>query len=68
MYNDSDFFYYSDTFDLTNSIQRQNQSTYDANAPLWKRADERFFWNRHLLNDLMEFQVRLFYSGCIHHL
>jgi hypothetical protein len=23
------------------------------NSPLWKRADERFFWNRYLSEDLM---------------
>ncbi|BFY98337.1 hypothetical protein BsWGS_01378 [Bradybaena similaris] len=54
MYNDSDFFYYSDNFDLTNSLQRQNSATYDKNLPLWKRTDSRFFWNQHMLLELME--------------
>ncbi|CAG5125736.1 unnamed protein product, partial [Candidula unifasciata] len=54
MYNDSDFFYYSDDFDLTNSLQRQNSATYDKTLPLWKRTDDRFFWNKHMLLELME--------------
>ncbi|XP_067657111.1 phosphatidylinositide phosphatase SAC2-like isoform X2 [Haliotis asinina] len=54
MYNDSDFFYYSDTYDLTNSLQRQHQETYDKTAPLWRRVDDRFFWNKHMLQELME--------------
>ncbi|XP_005110489.1 phosphatidylinositide phosphatase SAC2 [Aplysia californica] len=54
MYNDSDFFYYSDNFDLTNSLQRQNSSDYDSTTAMWKKADERFFWNKHMLLELME--------------
>ncbi|XP_071090105.1 LOW QUALITY PROTEIN: phosphatidylinositide phosphatase SAC2-like [Haliotis cracherodii] len=54
MYNDSDFFYYSDTYDLTNSLQRQHAETYDKTAPLWRRVDDRFFWNKHMLQELMD--------------
>lgn len=61
MYNDSGFFYYSNTFDLTNSLQRQNQSTDTLTKPLWKRADERFFWNKHMLVDLIDDEVRSLY-------
>ncbi|RPB21635.1 hypothetical protein L211DRAFT_425545 [Terfezia boudieri ATCC MYA-4762] len=40
--------YYSYSFDLTNSMQRQ--STADHSLPLWQQADDRFFWtNRTLL-------------------
>ncbi|XP_059175454.1 phosphatidylinositide phosphatase SAC2-like [Physella acuta] len=53
MYNGSDFFYYSDNFDVTNCLQRQYKPTYDRGLALWKRADERFFWNKHMLLDLM---------------
>ena len=53
-----DAFYYSLDGDLTSSIQRQSESTYDKSAPLWKKADERFFWNHFMLSDLLFAQVR----------
>ena len=46
--------YFSYTLDLTNSFQRQAQQ--DAAVPLWKRADDRFFWNRFLQSDLINFR------------
>ena len=45
--------YFSYSFDITNSFQRQAQS--DAAAPLWKRADDRFFWNKFIQSDLIDF-------------
>ncbi|KAL8792626.1 MAG: hypothetical protein Q9195_004754 [Heterodermia aff. obscurata] len=45
--------YFSYSFDITNSFQRQAQS--DPSQPLWQRADERFFWNRFIQSDLIEF-------------
>ncbi|EAT92595.2 hypothetical protein SNOG_01100 [Parastagonospora nodorum SN15] len=46
------FFSYS--FDITNSFQRQAHS--DPSTPLWKRADDRFFWNRFVQSDLIDFR------------
>ena len=46
--------YFSYTMDLTNSFQRQAQS--DLSSPLWKRADDRFFWNRFIQTDLIDFR------------
>lgn len=43
--------YFSYSLDLTNSFQRQAQS--DLNLPLWKRADDRFFWNKFIQSDLI---------------
>ena len=45
--------YFSYSLDLTNSFQRQAQS--DPSLPLWKRADDRFFWNKFLQSDLTDF-------------
>ena len=59
---DGDAFYYSPDGDLTNSIQRQNQSGHDKEAPLWKRADERFFWNEFMLRDLLTSQVSFIFQ------
>ncbi|KAL4820536.1 SacI homology domain-containing protein [Aspergillus spinulosporus] len=47
--------YFSYTLDITNSFQRQSQS--DMNLPLWKRADDRFFWNRFIQSDLIDFSL-----------
>ena len=47
------FFSYS--FDITNSFQRQAQS--DLSMPLWKRADDRFFWNHFIQTDLIDFRT-----------
>ena len=47
------FFSYS--FDLTNSFQRQTQC--NPNEPLWQRADDRFFWNRFVSSSLIDFRL-----------
>ena len=46
--------YFSYSFDVTSSLQRQSRS--DFSLPLWKRADDRFFWNRFVQSDLIEFR------------
>ncbi|KAF9888752.1 hypothetical protein FE257_008327 [Aspergillus nanangensis] len=47
--------YFSYALDLTNSFQRQSQS--DPSLPVWKRADDRFFWNRFIQSDLIDFSL-----------
>ena len=47
--------YFSYSLDLTNSFQRQGQS--DSSAPLWKRADDHFFWNKFIQSDLIDFSL-----------
>lgn len=46
--------YFSYSYDLTSSAQRQSRSTIS--EPLWQRADDRFFWNRFIQTDLIGFQ------------
>lgn len=46
--------YFSYSLDLTSSFQRQSRQ--DVNDPLWKRADERFFWNKFISSDLIDFR------------
>lgn len=48
--------YFSYSLDLTNSFQRQ--ATMDNSQPLWMRADDRFFWNKFVQTDLMDFRTR----------
>ncbi|EME87897.1 uncharacterized protein MYCFIDRAFT_26543 [Pseudocercospora fijiensis CIRAD86] len=47
--------YFSYSFDLTNSFQRQVRS--NADEPLWQRADDRFFWNRYISSSLIDFRL-----------
>uniref|UniRef100_A0A672GZ38 Inositol polyphosphate-5-phosphatase F n=1 Tax=Salarias fasciatus TaxID=181472 RepID=A0A672GZ38_SALFA len=56
IFMDSDSFYYSMTYDLTNSVQRQGDSE-KSGLPLWKQVDDRFFWNKHMIQDLIDLQV-----------
>lgn len=45
--------YFSYGFDLTSSFQRQSRC--NPREPLWKRADDRFFWNKFISTDLIDF-------------
>ncbi|KAL8950131.1 MAG: hypothetical protein Q9222_003808 [Ikaeria aurantiellina] len=45
--------YFSYSFDITNSFQRQASS--DHSLALWQRADDRFFWNKFIQSDLINF-------------
>lgn len=48
--------WFSYGWDLTNSLQRQ-QDIIEAGRsgePMWKKADDRFFWNKHLMAKLIE--------------
>ncbi|XP_068183007.1 phosphatidylinositide phosphatase SAC2 isoform X2 [Antennarius striatus] len=56
IFMDSDSFYYSPTYDLTNSVQRQGELD-TSSLPLWKQVDDRFFWNKHMIQDLIDLQV-----------
>ncbi|XP_055328680.1 phosphatidylinositide phosphatase SAC2-like isoform X2 [Paramacrobiotus metropolitanus] len=61
MFNESQSFYYSLAWDLTNSMQRlfkqrkhkSSASEPAAGRPSWHAADDRFFWNRDLWKDLL---------------
>lgn len=48
--------YFSYSLDLTNSFQRQ--ASMDSSSPLWQRADDRFYWNRFISTDLIDFRKR----------
>ncbi|KIW72220.1 hypothetical protein PV04_00430 [Phialophora macrospora] len=47
--------YFSYSIDITSSFQRQSGS--DLSQPLWKRADDRFFYNRFIQTDLIDFRT-----------
>ncbi|KAK7430118.1 Phosphoinositide phosphatase sac1 [Neonectria magnoliae] len=48
--------YFSYSIDITNSFQRQAQA--DTSQPLWMRADDRFFFNKYLQTDLINYRNR----------
>lgn len=48
--------YFSYSADLTNSFQRQ--AYYDTSSPLWMRADDRFFWNKFVCQDFIDFRKK----------
>ncbi|KAI9472050.1 MAG: SacI homology domain-containing protein [Benjaminiella poitrasii] len=53
-------FYFSYDYDLTQSIQRQVLFEADQlKEPLYKRADERFFWNRFVSSKLIDAKLDL---------
>lgn len=65
IFDDSHNFYYSRTLDLTNSLQRQYEiekmleTEEGTGRPVtditrwWKHVDDRFFWNKHMLKDII---------------
>ena len=58
MFNDSSSFYVCPGGDLTNSVQRQRtRDTTSSDTPLWAAADDRFFWNKFMLQDLISQKV-----------
>ncbi|KAK9480874.1 SacI homology domain-containing protein [Lipomyces japonicus] len=46
--------YFSYTWDLTNSLQRQAP---DTNGAIWRRADERFFWNQYVQQEFINYST-----------
>ncbi|XP_077437868.1 phosphatidylinositide phosphatase SAC2 isoform X5 [Vanacampus margaritifer] len=46
----------SPTYDLTNTVQRQGDLER-SELPLWKQVDDRFFWNKHMIQDLVDLQT-----------
>ncbi|XP_018341867.1 PREDICTED: phosphatidylinositide phosphatase SAC2 isoform X2 [Trachymyrmex septentrionalis] len=58
IFTETDSFFFCQTGDITNSLQRQcimeSQHGQDNQAkPLWQRVDDRFFWNKHMLHDII---------------
>ncbi|XP_032679991.1 phosphatidylinositide phosphatase SAC2 isoform X2 [Odontomachus brunneus] len=57
IFTETDSFFFCRTGDITNSLQRQcimeSEDQGDPNKPLWQRVDDRFFWNKHMLHDII---------------
>ncbi|XP_066141253.1 phosphatidylinositide phosphatase SAC2 isoform X2 [Euwallacea fornicatus] len=62
IFTDANSFYYSHSTDLTNSLQRlchlEKENLIQKNC-LWKTADDKFFWNKYMLECLRKSQNSL---------
>lgn len=54
IFDDSDSFYYCPNADFTNNLQRRDNL----------EPDDRFFWNKHMLKDIIELNVSKLFLFC----
>ncbi|XP_076301293.1 phosphatidylinositide phosphatase spermathreecae isoform X2 [Lasioglossum baleicum] len=61
VFTETDSFYYCQTGDITNSLQRlcdiESKQNEEPDKPLWQRVDDRFFWNKHMLQDIINLKT-----------
>lgn len=61
IFGETDSFFFCQTGDITNSLQRfKNMKINDDSIddkPIWKIVDDRFFWNKHMLKDIINLNV-----------
>ncbi|XP_076677139.1 phosphatidylinositide phosphatase spermathreecae isoform X2 [Andrena cerasifolii] len=60
IFTETDSFYFCQTGDITNSLQRlcvTESQHNEQGRPLWQRVDDRFFWNKHMLQDIMNLKT-----------
>ncbi|XP_033324961.1 phosphatidylinositide phosphatase spermathreecae isoform X2 [Megalopta genalis] len=61
VFSETDSFYYCQTGDITNSLQRlcntESRLDVELDKPLWQRVDDRFFWNKHMLQDIINLKT-----------
>lgn len=65
IFTETDSFFFCQTGDITNSLQRQciaESQQCNQDKPLWQRVDDRFFWNKHMLHDIINLDVSNFYK------
>jgi len=57
LFNDSKAFYFSYNGDITKNLQRQNEyQDLNKGLPVWRRVDDRFFFNKALLKEVIDMQ------------
>jgi len=49
-------FYFSYTYNLTNTLQRNAAHADQSNQAFWQLSDDSFFWNRYLQSSLIDFR------------
>lgn len=65
IFSETESFFFCQTRDITNSLQRSCQQDSQGNdgTPLWKIVDDRFFWNKYMLQDIINLNVIRIYMG-----
>ncbi|XP_011304045.1 phosphatidylinositide phosphatase SAC2 isoform X2 [Fopius arisanus] len=59
VFGETDSFFFCQNGDITNCLQRQRENEEKSKGmgekekPLWKTVDDRFFWNKYMLQDLI---------------
>jgi len=62
MFVEADSFYYSNGYNLSNCLQKNYEISHSESKcalPLWRNAEETFFWNQNMLNDLILSNVNI---------
>ncbi|XP_012345274.1 phosphatidylinositide phosphatase SAC2 isoform X2 [Apis florea] len=62
IFTETDSFYFCQTGDITNSLQRlcateSQHNEEEKNKQLWQKVDDRFFWNKHMLQDIINLKT-----------
>ncbi|RDX98301.1 Phosphoinositide phosphatase SAC8 [Mucuna pruriens] len=58
--------YYSYETDITLNLQRRSKLVEGwTSKPIWKQADPRYVWNKHLLEELIEFKLDRFIMSIV---
>lgn len=61
IFTETDSFFFCRTGDITNSLQRQSmRKELDKELgvkSIWLKIDDRFFWNKHMLQDIINLNV-----------
>lgn len=69
IFTDTNSFYYSNTTDLTNSLQRLcnlEKTGKISDIPLWRIAEDKFFWNKFMVKDFIEPNVSTRRVSCFY--
>lgn len=71
IFTETDSFFFCQTGDITNSLQRQciaESQQCNQDKPLWQWVDDRFFWNKHMLHDIINLDVSNFYKILLYYI
>lgn len=62
IFTETDSFFFCRTRDITNSLQRLcGKDQENQKLPMWQTVDDRFFWNKFMLQDIINLNVRNHY-------
>jgi uncharacterized protein YdiU (UPF0061 family) len=60
IFTETNSFFFCETRDITNSLQRlceKEVKKENQNLPMWQTVDDRFFWNKFMLQDIIDLNV-----------